>query len=219
MKKGKVLATFGAVALIGAIGVGSTFAYLTDKTGTVTNTFTVGNVTFDEDFNGGLSESYVVRQGTTFDADGNVVTEGTGAYTYDADGDDNWTVSENNYTNLYPGETVAKDPTVKLSADSLDAWVYAQVTYNADQFTINLTEDWVQVSTTTENGQTVAVLAKTDKLAAGTTSTIFDEVTLSEDIKPGAEVDSIIVKACAVQDFGFDDYTGAIDEGAVAFAE
>ena len=40
MKKAKLLTTLAAVTLIGAIGVGSTFAYLSSKTGTVVNTFT-----------------------------------------------------------------------------------------------------------------------------------------------------------------------------------
>ena len=49
MKKTKLVTMLGAISLIGAIGAGSTFAYLTSTTGTVTNTFTVGNVNFDDD--------------------------------------------------------------------------------------------------------------------------------------------------------------------------
>ena len=48
MKKTKIVTMLGAISLIGAIGAGSTFAYLTSTTGTVTNTFTVGNVNFDD---------------------------------------------------------------------------------------------------------------------------------------------------------------------------
>ena len=56
MKKTKLVTMLGAISLIGAIGAGSTFAYLTSTTGTVTNTFTVGNVNFDDDpLTGGLS--------------------------------------------------------------------------------------------------------------------------------------------------------------------
>ena len=62
MKKTKLVTLLGAISLIGAIGAGSTFAYLTSTTGTVTNTFTVGNVNFDDDpLTGGLSESKVAR--------------------------------------------------------------------------------------------------------------------------------------------------------------
>jgi predicted ribosomally synthesized peptide with SipW-like signal peptide len=215
MKKGKVLATCGAVALIGAIGIGSTLAYLTDQTGTVTNTFTVGNVTFDDDFNGGLSESKVVREGTTFNEDGTVATVGTGAY-QDADGDD-WTSTGNDYTNLYPGETVLKDPTVKLAATSRDAWVYAQVTYNAAQFeTIEPADGWELVEDkTVVDGDTVTVVfAKTEKLTAATPSTIFTEVQLKDDVltDQDAELDDIVVKACAVQADGFESSSAAISE-------
>ena len=50
MKKAKLLTMLGAVALIGAIGVGSTLAYLSSTTDEVVNTFTVGEVkiTLDE---------------------------------------------------------------------------------------------------------------------------------------------------------------------------
>ena len=44
MKKAKLLTMLGAVALIGAIGVGSTLAYLSSTTDEVVNTFTVGEV-------------------------------------------------------------------------------------------------------------------------------------------------------------------------------
>ena len=40
MKKTKLVTMLGAISLIGAIGAGSTFAYLTSTTGTVTNTGT-----------------------------------------------------------------------------------------------------------------------------------------------------------------------------------
>lgn len=66
----------------------STFAYLTSTTGTVTNTFTVGNVNFDDDpLTGGLSESKVARD------------ENSNLYV-DADGTGEWTVKENKYEDL-----------------------------------------------------------------------------------------------------------------------
>lgn len=48
-EENKISHTAWSDSLIGAIGAGSTFAYLTSTTGTVTNTFTVGNVNFDDD--------------------------------------------------------------------------------------------------------------------------------------------------------------------------
>lgn len=94
MKKTKLLTTLGAVALIGAIGVGSTFAYLSATTQTVTNTFTVGNVSFDG-LNGGLTESLVKR--------------GENGNYADADGAGAWSVTENKYENLVAGENLYKD--------------------------------------------------------------------------------------------------------------
>ena len=140
MKNKKLLTTLGAVALLGAIGVGSTLAYLSDKTGTVTNTFTVGKVTFDEGEDGlgsGLRESKVVRDGET----GNYV---------DNDGEGIWSVTENNYTDLVAGETVYKDPTVIMGEDSQDAWVFAKITNPNSEDVISgiewNTDEWVDVT-------------------------------------------------------------------------
>ena len=103
MKKTKLITLLGAISLIGAIGAGSTFAYLTSTTGTVTNTFTVGNVNFDDDpLTGGLSESKVARD------------ENSNLYV-DADGTGEWTVKENKYEDLVAGEVVYKYPNVHMA--------------------------------------------------------------------------------------------------------
>jgi len=46
MKK-SIITMLVALVLVAAVGVGATLAYLSDKTGTVTNTFTVGKVKID----------------------------------------------------------------------------------------------------------------------------------------------------------------------------
>lgn len=48
----KLVTTLAATALVAAIGVGSTLAFLSDQTGTVTNTFTVGKVDISLDETG-----------------------------------------------------------------------------------------------------------------------------------------------------------------------
>ncbi len=201
MKKAKLVTTLGAVALIGVIGVGSTFAYLTDKTGTVTNTFTVGNVTFDDDneLGSGLRESAVVRD------------KETGSYV-DNDGDNTWTVITNDYKNLVAGETVYKDPTVVMGADSEVAWVFAQITNtnNAAFESIAWSEDWVKVDSLSD--ENAVVYAKTSTIAAGEASTIFTSVTMSKDITGETVIPAIEVKAFAIQAAGFDSYTDAIKE-------
>ena len=134
MKKTKLVTLLGAISLIGAIGAGSTFAYLTSTTGTVTNTFTVGNVNFDDDpLTGGLSESKVARD------------ENSNLYV-DADGTGEWTVKENKYEDLVAGEVVYKDPTVHMADDSQDAWVFAKIVNANPDLTITYASDWIDVT-------------------------------------------------------------------------
>ena len=200
MKNKKLVTTLGAVALLGAIGVGSTLAYLTDTTGTVTNTFTVGNVTFDDDneVGSGLRESDVIR-----DKDGNYV---------DNDGDNTWTVITNDYTSLVAGETVYKDPTVVMGSDSEVAWVFAQITNTNDAAFANIawSEDWVKVDSLSTDA--AVVYAKETTIAASESSTIFTSVTLSKDITGETVIPQIEVKAFAIQAAGFDSYTDALDQ-------
>lgn len=108
--------------------------YLTSTTGTVTNTFTVGNVNFDDDpLTGGLSESKVARD------------ENSNLYV-DADGTGEWTVKENKYEDLVAGEVVYKDPTVHMADDSQDAWVFAKIVNENPELTITYASDWVDVT-------------------------------------------------------------------------
>lgn len=211
MKKTKLVATLGAVALIGVIGVGSTFAYLTDQTATVTNTFTVGDVTFDDDneVGSGLRESAVVR-----DAE-------TGSYV-DNDGADTWTVITNEYTNLAAGEEVYKDPTVVMGADSQNAWVFAKVTNVTNEAfsEVAWSADWTDVTAEYKvaNGITedvdYVVFAKNTIIAAEEASTIFTSVTLSTDVTGETVIPEITVQAFAIQAAGFDSYEAAISEVA-----
>lgn len=207
MKNKKLLTTLGAVALLGAIGVGSTLAYLSDTTGTVTNTFTVGNVSFDNEFGSGLRESVVVRG-----EDGNYV---------DNDGDNKWTVTENEYKNLVAGETVYKDPTVIMADDSEDAWVFVQITNTNAKIAdtdkaifanIEWSKDWVKVDKLSTDD--AVVYAKKEIIEAGKSSTIFTSVTMSEDITGDTVIPNIELKAFAIQAAGFDTYEDALDEVA-----
>ncbi len=87
-----------AVLLVGATVLG-TMAYLTDSD-QVTNTFTVGNVSISMD------EAKV-------DTDG-VIVEGADR------------VQENSYK-LMPGHTYVKDPTVVVSDDSEDCYIFVDI--------------------------------------------------------------------------------------------
>ena len=206
MKKTKLVTMLGAVSLIGAIGAGSTFAYLTSTTGTVSNTFTVGNVNFDEDLEGGLSESKVARN------------EKSGLYE-DVDGTDKWLTNKNSYTDLVAGEKVYKDPTAHMASDSQKAYLFIRL-YNSEAVIgnekvfakINIDSNNWKVMDSKDNyvdyvfiGENEKDNAETKGIAlAGKHYTLFTEVTmgnLTEDMK---KLPNLEVKACAVQYAGFD---------------
>lgn len=189
--------------------MGSTFAYLSATTQTVTNTFTVGKVSFD-DLNGGLTESKVER-------------DGNGDYV-DADEAGKWTVTENKYENLVAGEDLYKDPTVHIAANSEDCWVYAKIVNTNPDLTITYSGDWKDVTEAYKAAKNITVdidyvvYAKEDKVvksAEVTNSTIFTNVHVGDTVTGGTSFAPITVKACAVQAAGFASYTDALS--AVTF--
>lgn len=103
MNKKKLVTTLGSLALVGAIGVGATLAYLSDQTSTLTNTFTVGN-----NINIQISETDINNQGSR------LVVEDI--------------ADSQAYVNLQPGIPQTKDPRVDMKDKSNDAYVYLLVT-------------------------------------------------------------------------------------------
>ena len=193
MKKTKLLTTLGAVALIGAIGIGSTFAYLTSETGTVKNTFTVGNVKID------LKESEVIK------------TDGQYA---DNDGANNWSVSENKYENLIPGDEMVKDPTVIVEKNTVVAnvfvavkldetgWSYNDTTrkFTCGEFSTDaVTSDWTYY--TAEKNPTVAVFYKkdVDSSEGDVALTLFNKVTYAASATEAKAPADLKIRAAAVQ--------------------
>ncbi len=107
MKK-KTLTVAIALVLVVALAVGATYAYLTAKTEAVTNTFTVGKTIDDPETNFILKEHKVAYDANTatykyVDAEGNVTTDSS-KYVE---------VAGNEYNEVTPGMTVAKDPFVQ----------------------------------------------------------------------------------------------------------
>jgi len=211
MKKVRLFATLASVALVGAIGAGSTFAYLTDSTEAVTNTFTVGEVAFEYDENDetvtGLRESEVKRD------------ENTGDYV-DADKENTWTKTENIYEDLVAGEKVYKDPTVIMDEKSQIAWVFARIENVNNEAFANIewnTKEWIDVTAQYKelnpaDNADYAVYARKEKINPEEASTIFTSVTLSDDVTGETVIPQIIVKAFAIQAVGFNGYMDAIDE-------
>lgn len=98
MKK-KQLTTMGvALGLTAAIGVGGTLAILSQTTGPVTNTFAVGVNIDESDFS--IKENPVEFQ--------------DGDYTFKSTNE--W-ISSNDYSNILPGATLDKNPTVIFGED------------------------------------------------------------------------------------------------------
>ena len=110
MKARKILVSIAALALVAAISIGGTLAYLTSKD-TVTNTFTVGNVSIT------LDEAKVNEDGKAVNKSGNVVDNLAAADR----------VKANDY-HLIPGHTYVKDPTVTVLAGSENSYVRMLVT-------------------------------------------------------------------------------------------
>ncbi|SFB02957.1 SipW-cognate class signal peptide [Acetitomaculum ruminis DSM 5522] len=115
MKKRKLIKLLGAMVIIATIGVGVTLAYLSDKTGTLNNTFAMGDTQIK------LKESAVEYYEWGF---------------RDADGDENWTVDFSRgsdgfikngvkYEGLVAGDHIYKDPTVIFESEVFSAnYVY-----------------------------------------------------------------------------------------------
>ncbi len=110
MKMKKTLTAVVAMALVAAVSVAGTLAFLSQETKVVTNTFTAGKL--GENLKIELLETPVQQK-----------TDGTYELTPDAPA-----VAEgNNYTNVLPGSTNAKDPHVNVTGLETDAYVFVEV--------------------------------------------------------------------------------------------
>lgn len=92
----------------------TTLAYLTDKSGEVTNTFTIGKVDID------LYETDPTAQDTTAH-----VTQRTGI-------------------KIVPGSVAPKDPTVEVKSGSEACWLYVKVTEANNTLTSDNTQKFIQ---------------------------------------------------------------------------
>lgn len=179
VRKSLILAAC-AIMLVCAT-IAGTLAYLT-STDTVTNTFTVGNVSIK------LDEAKV-------DVNGKAVTP-------------EQRVKENKYK-LLPGQTYSKDPTIHVQAGSEDCYVFVKVendlsnieggTTIAQQM---LTNGWTAIDE--ENG----IYRKTDPVSANDNVVVFENFTIASTanattLETYADA-QIKVTAYAIQAKGFD---------------
>lgn len=124
---------------------------------------------------------------------------------------------------ILPGQVIPKDPTVTVSTDSADAYVFMSVTGISADFTVqhngaNGLEDginpaWVKVDGK-DNDLNGVYGYVSGKVVAGTELTpLFDAVKYDEDIETTNEDGyKIIVKAAAVQSEN-NEYASAKEEG------
>lgn len=192
MKKKSLLTMVLALALVGAVGIGATLAYLSDTTTELKNTFTVGSgIDIDQD------ES---DESTPEDPDDR-------------------TEEGNEYDDIMPGDVLVKDPTVTVNANSSDCYVFMQLT-GADalaakdfafgtldaegNFVAGILSDWTKVAGEGAlDGLYVyknyEIVEKAD--ADNALTPLFTRVQYSLDVEEMQEVnaDEVLIKSCAVQ--------------------
>lgn len=223
MSKKKIAAMMVSLGLVAAIGAGATFAYLTKTTDQLTNTFTVGDgidiglyeTKWDGSHNGGHAENKTLAS-----------TEFTG----------------NKYTDLMPGDSVYKDPSVQVEPSS-DCYLFVKLegidslinptedaSWKQKDFTVSGLDsntDWVKVKDISGDGNTTELKdgyyvyqgTKAESNVIKAQETAFMTGNLFNTIEYNATADgraanitSITVKACAVQAANFANADAALKE-------
>lgn len=184
-----LLVALCAILLVVASVMG-TLAYLTDQTGTINNTFTVGNVSFAET---ALDESVTDEYGA--------VTTGRTA--------------EGNEYKLIPGHTYVKDPKIYMSGTTEDAWLFVKVSNGIADIEIAAADGDTIHEQILANGWEVVDEAKgiyghTAKVSKNNTIDVFGSFTLATDAAVSNYGDAFItIQAYAVQYDGLDDVQAA----------
>lgn len=180
-----------AILLIVASVMG-TLAYLTDTADKVTNTFTVGNVSFAEV---AIDEA---------DADEYGVADATAR------------TDEGNEYKLIPGHNYAKDPVIYMSATTEDAWLFVKINNGiaaieaadntiADQMLAN---GWVVIN------EAKGIYGHTAKVSKNDDIETFESFTIATDANVASYGDAeITIEAYAVQ---YDGLTSVQDAWAKA---
>lgn len=177
MKKKSLITMLLSLALVAIIGTGATLAYLSANSNKVINTFTVGS---------------------GYDEDNSLYVDELDLATTDIN--DDRTETGNAYTDILPGDTVSKDPTVHFTQGP-DSYIFVKVT-GMNSATINdsaenvftylnnmlgetaTTGGWEKIDGSTGlNGVYVYHVDNNYKVAAGTTLVpLFTGVTLNSDV-------------------------------------
>lgn len=166
MKK-KTLTIAIALVLVVALAVGATYALLTAKTDTVTNTFVVGKIK-DDGTVFSLKEHDIAGQ----KANGEYILK-----TGDADND--YTTS-NTYGAVVPGVNIPKDPTVKVDKLAGDAYLYVVVDNQLGAgLTYEMADKWTKLADADNGAKTLYVYNAGEKLTP--TSPAISQNILKDD--------------------------------------
>lgn len=198
MKMKKTLTAVVAMALVAAVSVAGTMAYLTQKTGLVTNTFTAGSLGKDMQLE--LWENPVKAD-----------TAGV----YHKNGETH--VNGNTYDNLLPNSTNDKNPTVTVSNLSTDAYLFIEVVNDeTDSIEATVGGNWNLLKDNAEGGSKIYVYAKDGGIVHATKNADVD-TPLNVEVLQGntfkvkdftdakeAKFTDLTVKAYICQAAGFD---------------
>lgn len=201
--KKKLITTIASLALVGAISIGATLAYLNAQSQQMTNTFTPKD--------GGRNISIELREpgwdgynfGEGESPDGSTVNP-----TYKGDKE---ALGLNEAKEFSPGDVIAKDPTVKNTCGQ-DVWVAVTVDKTGLPSYASLNWDKTKWDIVGESGNTVIAYYRTKVTTNGTTSPVFSQVTISDTATEVTGFD-IDVKAYAIQGENID----TLDAAKAAF--
>lgn len=203
MKK-KLLALILSVAVVASIAAAGTLAYLTSTPDAVENTFTIGNISID------LKE-HEYKDGAL------TATE----------------VNKNTYEKILPGQTLPKDPFVRMNVNSEASYVYVAVENGLGQYgTLNIDQNAWAVVQSYRDFTIYSYIGKnaTNQVVGATGDNsvelepVFTTVTIDKDITSADVMNSlngakINVYAFAIQADGLDSSADATTQAMQHFME
>lgn len=198
MNKKKLGTTLASLALVGAIGVGATLAYLTDQSDGVKNTFTLSN-------NVGI----VLDEKNVDGEQGNPKRDTT-----------------NEYKNMIPNVEREKDPTVTLTNTDLNQYAFIAVKESANVEITDFSRNWKLVEQDDTKGYKYYVyfdgtVGSEDYIVTAADDTVqddidkgyslgiqlpafFEHVKVQQGISSGTELQPIYLAAAAIQADGIE---------------
>ena len=211
MKKRNVMTMALSLAMVGVIGAGATLAYFTATDGQVTNSFTFAGGADGDAITVTLDEVVPATPGGNATATPKQSGKG-----YD-------------YSNVVPGDTLAKMPTVSVNSD-IDCYVFLKVTEN-DDVAVKWSDSnpaWTEIED--DNllaGQSVyyysGAKSQDGVIADGQTVLISDtvkdeplftqvEVQTTAEANSEGELEDVTIQVAAIQATGFTSAQDAYDK-------